>query len=141
LENFRYGYPRAFQFLPPNKGEGLTVLDPTAGGGSIPFDAARLGSETMANDLNPVAALLLKTNIELPLQFGMDLLRRYEQLAAEFIRRAEPHFFGIFPEEPAGVVNVDGYLWARTVTCPYCGVRGPVSSNVISSKSPIFALV
>ena len=69
-----YGYPRAFQFLPPADGKRSSVLDPTAGGGSIPFEAVRLNSETIANDLNPVAALLLRTTVELPLQFGADLL-------------------------------------------------------------------
>jgi adenine-specific DNA methylase len=76
-----------------------------------------------------VAALLLKATIELPLRFGTNLLKRYEQLAAEFVRRATPQFVGIFPEEPAGVITVDGYLWARTVTCPYCGGVVPLSPN------------
>jgi putative DNA methylase len=124
-----YGYPRAFQFLPPTDADGATVLDPTAGGGSIPFEAVRLGAATISNDLNPVAALLLKATIELPLRFGTNLLKRYEQLAAEFVRRATPQFVGIFPEEPAGVITVDGYLWARTVTCPYCGGVVPLSPN------------
>jgi len=33
----------------------ICVLDPTAGGGSIPFESARLGLNTVANDLNPIA--------------------------------------------------------------------------------------
>ena len=124
-----YGYPRAFQFLPPTDGKGSTVLDPTAGGGSIPFEAVRLGSKTISNDLNPVAALLLKATVELPLLFGTDVLKRYEQLAAEFMHRAQPHFEGVFPAEAKGVLTVDGYLWARTVTCPYCGGVVPLSPN------------
>jgi adenine-specific DNA methylase len=128
--SFRIAQPRkAFQFLPPAIGTPSTVLDPAAGGGSIPFEAARLGLETISNDLNPVAALLLKTTIELPTRFGTDLLRGYERLAGEFIRRAAPHFVGLFPEEPAGVITVDGYLWARTVTCPYCGGVVPLWPN------------
>ena len=124
-----YGYPRAYQFLPPPSGLCATVLDPTAGGGSIPFEAARLGFQTISNDLNPVAALLLKATFELPLRFGRDLVQRYKELAAEFIQRATPHFVGIFPEEPAGAITVDGYLWARTVTCPYCGGIVPLSPS------------
>ncbi|WP_447974613.1 DUF1156 domain-containing protein [Nitrospira sp. Kam-Ns4a] len=41
------------------------VLDPFAGGGSIPLEAARLGLEAHAADLNPVAVLLNKCNLEL----------------------------------------------------------------------------
>lgn len=41
------------------------VLDPFAGGGSIPLEAARLGFEAYAGDLNPVAVLLNKCSLEL----------------------------------------------------------------------------
>ncbi len=41
------------------------LLDPFAGGGSIPLEAARLGMEAYAGDLNPVAVLLNKCNLEL----------------------------------------------------------------------------
>jgi putative DNA methylase len=37
------------------------VVDPFAGGGSIPIEALRLGCEVFASDLNPVACLILKT--------------------------------------------------------------------------------
>src|ERR1035441_3723581 len=41
------------------------VFDPFAGGGSIPLEANRLGLEAHAGDLNPVAVLLNKCNLEL----------------------------------------------------------------------------
>src|SRR5271157_4480252 len=41
------------------------VLDPFAGGGSIPLEASRMGFEAHAGDLNPVAVLLNKCNLEL----------------------------------------------------------------------------
>lgn len=46
-------------------GELPPVLDPFAGGGSIPLEAARLGFEAHAADLNPVAVLLNKCCLEL----------------------------------------------------------------------------
>ena len=129
-----YGYPRAWRFTPEPLSLGK-VLDPTAGGGSIPLEAVRLGCETIANDLNPVAALVLKATIELPLRFGAALATRYEQLAAEFVRRAEPHFEGVFPAEPKTVLSVEGYLWARTISCLYCGGTVPLSPNWKVSSS------
>jgi len=136
-----YGYPRAFQYL-PTRGDldWLTyeshrlapdpplVLDPTAGGGSIPFEAGRLGLATYANDLNPVAALILKATLDAPAQFGTDVLREFERLGREFVRRAEPKYVGIFPPEPEGT-TISGYLWARTITCPYCDGLIPLSPN------------
>ncbi len=46
------------------------VLDPFAGGGSIPLEAQRLGLTAYASDLNPVAVLINKALIELPPQFA-----------------------------------------------------------------------
>src|SRR5574341_967738 len=44
--------------------EAPVVVDPFAGGGSIPLEALRLGCEAFASDLNPVACLILKTLLE-----------------------------------------------------------------------------
>ena len=46
------------------------VLDPFAGGGSIPLEAQRLGLEAHASDLNPVAVLINKALIEIPPKFA-----------------------------------------------------------------------
>ncbi len=136
-----FGYKRAFQhsldsedanWLRESLGgadpAGICVLDPTAGGGSIPFEARRLGLNVLANDLNPVAALLLKATIEAPVLGGASVIDTFAQLSAEFIKRATPKFAGIFPTEPGGH-QVLGYLWARTITCPYCAGRIPLSPN------------
>jgi adenine-specific DNA methylase len=77
-----YGYPRAFAWTPNNEdrewldgfGErfkSARVLDPTAGGGSIPFESIRLGLPTLANDLNPVASLIEYATIKWPTEFGL----------------------------------------------------------------------
>ena len=135
-----YGYKRAFSYAPHAKDkewaeiangcalETVSVLDPTAGGGSIPFEAERIGFSVVANDLNSVAALILKATVEWPGRFGSVLLEEFRQLAYEFIRRAEPKYERVFPLEPEGV-RIEGYLWARTVTCPYCGGLVPLSPN------------
>ena len=46
------------------------VLDPFAGGGSIPLEAQRLGLQAYASDLNPVAVLINKALIEIPPKFA-----------------------------------------------------------------------
>src|SRR5688572_20781778 len=46
------------------------ILDPFAGGGSIPLEAQRLGLEVHASDLNPVAVLINKAMIEIPPKFA-----------------------------------------------------------------------
>ena len=48
------------------------VLDPTAGGGSIPFEATRVGVDVYANDLNPVATTILRQTVKVPLELGLE---------------------------------------------------------------------
>ena len=136
-----YGYKRAFSYSPTRDDrhwadcvtgrsslQKLTVLDPTAGGGSIPLESHRLGHTAIANDLNPVAALILKATVEWPRAYGSSLCAQFDDLAREFIRRAEPKYEGVFPAESEDT-RIEGYLWARTVTCPYCDGVVPLSPN------------
>ena len=135
-----YGYRRAFTYTPGADdiewieaviGTALAdpaILDPTAGGGSIPIEIGRLGFAAYANDLNPVAALILQATAEWPTRHGSRLLAEFNDLAGEFVRRAEPKFRGVFPAEPENN-RVEGYLWARTITCPYCAGVVPLSPN------------
>ena len=135
-----YGYKRAFSYTPTGNdhhwvehitGRALatqTILDPTAGGGSIPIEINRLGYPAVANDLNPVAALILNATVEWPRAHGAPLRAQFDDVAREFIRRAEPKYQQVFPAEPEDI-RIEGYLWARTVTCPYCDGLVPLSPN------------
>jgi len=136
-----YGYERAFKYLPRREEkawirseigriapESPTVLDPTAGGGSIPFESLRLGLATQANDLNPVAAIIQRCTYELPLKFGSALRPEFERIAKRFVELAEPRFVGLFAPEPENA-QVLSYLWARTVRCPHCNGLVPLSPN------------
>ncbi|GIW46162.1 MAG: hypothetical protein KatS3mg078_0039 [Deltaproteobacteria bacterium] len=58
------------EILEANGGTPPRVLDPFAGGGAIPLEALRLGCETYASDLNPVAVLILKCTLEYPQKYG-----------------------------------------------------------------------
>ena len=61
-------HPRAQELFNPDK---LPAFhDPFAGGGSLPLEAQRLGLESYASDLNPVAVLICKAMIEIPPKFA-----------------------------------------------------------------------
>ena len=123
-----YGYARAFSYSLSQKDHewfayeaqralGITdkanVLDPTAGGGSIPFEALRLHADVFANDLNPVAVLVQKATYELPMM-GVPVLEEFKRLAMRFLDRAQPLYEGIFPREAPDTLIL-GYLFARTL--------------------------
>ena len=63
------------------------VVDPFAGGGSIPLEALRLGCEAFASDLNPVACLILKVMLEDIPRHGPGLAEELAASAAEIKRR------------------------------------------------------
>ena len=137
-----YDYGRAFQYCPSEKEEfwlleeiqklGIdqpTVLDPTAGGGAIPFEALRLGCKTLANDINPVAVLVQKATYEWPANFGRSVLDEYQRLVPLFRQRLEERLAEYFPQIKAPEELDCTYLWARTIHCPYCAGKVPLSPN------------
>lgn len=67
---------RAQELIREQYGYAPKVLDPFAGGGSIPLEALRLGCETYANDYNPVAVFIEKATLEWPQKFGVMVSKR-----------------------------------------------------------------
>jgi adenine-specific DNA methylase len=142
FEGQAYTYPRAFTHVPTERDREFVaaelsrvsrpspvVLDPTAGGGSIPFEAMRLGFTTMANELNPVASLIERATIEYPLKYGSALVDEFTRLATKFLERREAAMKQYFPPEPEPDAISTNFLWARTIRCPYCEGLVPLSPN------------
>jgi adenine-specific DNA methylase len=141
LKGNPYGYPRAFTCSPSeadNKvlsqlfetiwgGKDITFCDPMSGGGSIPFEALRYGLTVFANELNPVASVVLKATLEFPARYGQDLAREIEKWGSVIAKRLEerlsPYFLTTAGE------NIFAYCWARTVACPTTGKVIPLSPN------------
>ena len=141
FEGQAYSYARAFSYFPVQADRqwlttalggqpaNTTILDPTAGGGSIPIEAMVLGARTIANDLNPVSALILRGTVEWPAKHGDALRGEFKDLAKRFVERREERLAPYFPAEPTDNAIPTNYLWARTVTCPYCDALVPLSPN------------
>ncbi len=132
------------------------LLDPFAGGGSIPLEAQRLGLEAHASDLNPVAVMICKALIEIPPMFanrppvnprdrGGTAAGGSWQGAAGLA--ADVRYFGKWMRDRAwerighlyptcNGETVIAWLWARTVPCPNpaCGARMPLISSLWLSQ-------
>ncbi|MBD1812657.1 DUF1156 domain-containing protein [Microcoleus vaginatus DQ-U2] len=111
-----------------------TILDAFAGGGSIPFEAARYGLNVLASDLNPVAVVTMKAAMEYPLKFGPDLQEDIDKWVKWVGDEAEKRLAEFFPSLPGETVQ--NYLWAHTVVCPSCQSVVPLSPNWWLYKRP-----
>ena len=103
------------------------VSDPTAGGGSIPFEAIRYGLQSHANDLNSVAVAVLRAGVELPTRFGAELAVDLQKWGEILCNRLEERLQPFFPSGSEGEVAT--YLFARSVACPRTGKPVPLAPN------------
>ncbi len=117
--------------------EMLPVVDPFAGGGSIPLEALRLGCEAFASDLNPVACLILKVMLEDIPRRGPGLADDLRKVGAEVKAKAENELADLYPKDPDGATPI-AYLWARTVRCeaPDCGAEIPLMRSMWLCRKP-----
>ncbi|MGK2954706.1 MAG: DUF1156 domain-containing protein [Solirubrobacterales bacterium] len=133
-------------------GDPPAILDPFAGGGSIPLEAQRLGLEAYASDLNPVAVLINKALIEIPPRWAdcppvnpdaenrtrwkgaeglAEDVRRYGQWIRDEADRRIGHLYPKVTLQDGSNANVIAWIWARTITCPNpaCGAEIPLLST------------
>ncbi|MFF0710678.1 MULTISPECIES: DUF1156 domain-containing protein [Gordonia] len=147
LQGNGYGYRQAFRnavsrsdidllhtVLRRTWGELPTIADPTAGGGSIPWAASRLGLPVVANDLNGVAASVLKAGVEIPATRGLDLLPDIRKWGDVLVKRVEKRLKEFFPLNEGE--SVIAYIWANAVPCPRTGRLVPLLTDKWLRKAP-----
>ena len=117
------------EVLQANGGVAPKVVDLFAGGGAIPLEAARLGCDVTAIELNPVAHLIERVMLEFP-QRHLDLAADVRRWGTVWVDRAWGQLEDLYPQvgPETGQQTLDGdndngrrplaYLWTRTVRCP-----------------------
>ena len=111
-------------------GRNVRVGDCFCGGGSIPFEAARIGCDTYASDLNPIAGLLSWADLHV---CGGDegvkkRIREFQQKAYNAIDE-EICELGIEHNEKGD--RALSYLYCAETTCPECGWKVPLLPSLI----------
>lgn len=154
-----YAYSRAFAtpISPLPEKDRKVVLDPTAGGGSIPFEALRLGHHVIANELNPVASVILQATLDYPFRYGAELLediQRWGQTLRSSVESQMAPFtpFSPIPQEEKAKLKTHlknhpdlveaysqehdhmGLLYCRQVRCPNCEGDAPLLNSLWLSK-------
>lgn len=111
------------------------VVDPFAGGGSIPLESLRVGADAFASDLNPIPVLLNKVVLE--------YLPKYSQRLADEVRKwgewmqceIAKELAEFYPRGLDGATPI-AYIWARTIQCegPSCGTGVPLIRSLWLAK-------
>jgi putative DNA methylase len=117
------------------------ILDPFAGGGSIPLESLRLNCDTYANDYNPISTLILKCVIEYPQKFisnnskknnslikkgDNQLLKEFEKWQKWVIVESKKEIGKYYHEDE--INSKVGTYWAHVIPCqnPSCKFEIPL---------------
>ena len=152
------------EVLKSTNGQPPAILDPFAGGGTIPMEGQRLGLTAYAHDLNPVAVMINKATIEIPSLFSghapinpparekIGTENGYERCAGlaedvnyygkrmrEMAHKELGHMYPkvkISKEQGGGEATPIAWIWAHTVKCPNpaCGCEMPLAKGFTLSK-------
>lgn len=149
------------EIMKSTNGNPPALLDPFAGGGTIPLEAQRLGLEAHAHDLNPVAVMINKAMIEIPPKFAghapvnpeaqrqgaanqgwkgaaglAEDVRYYGEWMKQEAYKRIGHLYPKAKLEDGSEATVIAWIWARTVKCPNpaCGCEMPLASSYVLSK-------
>lgn len=131
LETARALTQAAHESLGGEPGTRPLVVDPFAGGGSIPLEALRVGADAFASDLNPVAVLLNKVVLEYIPKYGQRLADEVRKWGAWIKEQAEKELAEFYPKDQNGATPI-AYLWARTIRCEGagCGAEVPLMRSL-----------
>ncbi|QCX33275.1 DUF1156 domain-containing protein [Caloramator sp. E03] len=110
-----------------------TVGDCFAGGGSIPFEAARMGFDVYASDLNPIAMLLTWSSLNI-LGSSQDEIEKLKEFQERVYKMADEIItkWGIEHNEKGHRANA--YLYCNETVCPECGYKVPLSPSFVIGK-------
>lgn len=118
------------------------IGDCFAGGGSIPFEAGRVGAEVYASDLNPIASLLSWSSLNLLISPSKEIekLQIYQN---EVFESVENILLELGVETGEFGEKADIFLYCNESVCPECGYKVPILPNFLigGSSGAVLTLV
>lgn len=104
--------------------QSVIVIDPMAGGGSIPLESSRYGFETIANEYNPVACSVLEATLIEPACHGRDVSDFAARWGKKLLERFRQRMAPLYGTPMEGTDET--YIFANTVPCPDTGFHTPL---------------
>lgn len=109
------------------------IGDCFAGGGSIPFESARIGANVYASDLNPVASLLTWCSLHIAGAFPEELeeLKKFQDKVFKEVNKQIKEWKIEHNEEGQ---RADAFLYCNESLCPECGYKVPLAPSWVIGK-------
>ena len=120
-------------FFRSNELGGIRIADPFMGGGTPLIEANRVGCDVVGFDVNPMAAWIVREEIE-----ALDLEayeREASRLMVELEERVGRYYRTRCPLYGDENVPVKSYLWIKTVDCEGCGARVDLFPGYVVAKA------
>ena len=122
-------------------GRAPRIGDAFCGGGSIPFEAARLGCEAFGSDLNPAAALLTWGALNI-VGGGPEVIEKVKSAQEEIFNKVDQQITTWEIEHNEEGWRADAYLYCVEVKSPKTGYMIPLSPTwIISEKYKVCAIL
>lgn len=111
----------------------IRVGDCFSGGGSIPFEAARIGTQAYGSDLNPIAGLLTWANINIlgANEAEITEIKKFQKSVYDAVDN-EITELGIEHNENGD--RAVSYIYCVEAACPECGIKVPLAPSWIVGK-------
>jgi len=110
------------------------VGDTFSGGGSIPFEAARLGCDVYASDLNPVACMLTWGALNI-IGASPEKHKELEIAQSETFEKVDKEIISLGVENDSSGNRAKAYLYCLETRCPETGWLVPMSTSWVISKT------
>ncbi len=111
------------------------LLDMFGGGGTIPFEAKRLGIDSYSIDSNQLSVFIQKCNMlyadNINLEFAQENIK---SVGTEILTNLKTRTSWLYPLRKETNESVFGYVWTYRIICPHCGCRSILSKRPWLSK-------
>ena len=111
----------------------ITVGDCFSGGGSIPFEAARIGTKAYGSDLNPIAGILTWATINI-LGANNKELKEMKQFQKDVFNQVDKEITELGIEHNEKGDRAISYLYCVEAKCPECGFKVPLAPSWVIGK-------
>ena len=110
-----------------------TVGDCFSGGGSIPFEAARMGADVYASDLNPIASLLTWASLNIA-GASEEEIAKLKEFQEKVYNEVDKQITAWKIEHNEQGHRADSYLYCNETICPECGYKVPLAPSWIIGR-------